>query len=287
MPELPEVETVRRQLDPAMRGRAIVEVWIDPTAPSLLRGLTPEQFRDAVRGRRIERLRRRGKWLILDLAGGISFVVHLRMTGRLLHRRPLDPPDPYEHARLLLDDGSQLRWCDVRKFGTWDLVLDPSEVTGAIGPEPLDEAFDARALLAAAAGRRASIKSVLLDQRRIAGLGNIYVDEALWRAGIHPQRPAGSITAAEAARLQPAIVAVLLESLESGGSTLRDYRDAAGRRGSYQTRWQVYKREGEPCYSCGADIVRIVVGGRGTRYCPGCQTLDAQPATPQTADTDS
>lgn len=273
MPELPEVETVRRQLDAALPGRTIVDCWVSPDAPQLLRGITPETFAKAVRGRSIRAVRRRGKWLIVDLSGELALVMHLRMTGRIFLRHPDDPEDPYLRARLRLADGAEIRWCDVRKFGTWDLVADPREVTGAQGPEPLEADFRADEIVASAAGRRAPIKSFLLDQRRVAGLGNIYADEALWESGIHPLRPAGSITAEEAAVLRTAIVRVLLESLESGGSSMRDYLDTAGRAGRFQERWRIYKREGQPCLRCASEVQKIVVGGRGTRYCPACQPV--------------
>lgn len=271
MPELPEVETVRRQLEPVLIGHAIRDLWVSPDAPALIRGLTLEQFRDGVLGRPVLGVRRRGKWLILQLADDLAFIIHLRMTGRILVRAPNDPPDPFMRARITLDNGLELRWCDVRKFGTWNLAVNLAEVTGSMGPEPLSPEFSAAAILTVVAGRRAPIKSVLLDQRRIAGLGNIYVDEALWRAGIHPLRAAGSITPAEAERLRAAIAAVLTEALEGGGSSMRDYLDTSGKRGSFQDRWQVYKREGQMCYRCGNEIRKISVGGRGTRYCPHCQ----------------
>lgn len=280
MPELPEVETLRRQLQSALPGRVIADSWISADAPQLLRGLTPAAFQEAVRGRVIGDIRRSGKWLILGLSGDLALVMHLRMTGRIVLGRPQDSADrSYLRAALQFADGAELRWCDVRKFGTWDLVADPSDVTGAVGPEPLDEGFGAEAILAAAAGRRAPIKSLLLDQRRVAGLGNIYADEALWHAGLHPLRPAGTITAPEAERLREAIVEVLLASLESGGSTLRDYRDTTGRAGRFQERWHVYKQEGRPCSRCSTEIVKITLGGRGTRYCPSCQPVgSASPA---------
>jgi formamidopyrimidine-DNA glycosylase len=292
VPELPEVETLRRQLEPALVGRAILDAWISPDAPALLRGLTLEQFLDLVRGRRIKTVERRGKWLVIGLSGDLAFIIHLRMTGRILLRRPGDAADAYMRARLTLDDGTELRWCDLRKFGTWNIATSLAEVTGAMGPEPLDAGFTPDAILSAAARRRAPIKTVLLDQRRIAGLGNIYVDEALWRSRIHPLREAGSLNAEEAERLREAIVAVLEDSLESGGSSLRDYLDTAGRRGRFQDRWQVYKREGTPCYRCGTEIVRISVGGRGTRYCPACQdsgprTQDSASRTPRRSPTDA
>ena len=271
MPELPEVETLRRQLEATLLGKAIISVELSRDAPQLVRGMTREEFAGAIHGRRIAGIRRRGKWLIFDLSGGLKFVMHLRMTGRLLLRTATDAPDPYLHARLMLDDGRELRWCDARKFGTWNLVTDLVEVTGSLGPEPFGDEFSPEALLAAATGRRAPIKAFLLDQRRVAGLGNIYVDEALWRAGIHPLREAGSLTLDEARRLCDSIVDVLHASLDSGGSSMRDYLDTAGRRGRFQDYWQVYKRAGQPCYRCSSEIVKIRVSGRGTHLCPVCQ----------------
>jgi formamidopyrimidine-DNA glycosylase len=236
-----------------------------------VRSPNEEAFAESIVGRKILAVRRRAKWLLIELDGGLTLVAHLRMTGRWLLRRADAPADPYMRARLSLDGGEELRWSDLRKFGTWDLVSDPADVIGTVGPEPLEADFSSAALIAAAGGRHAPIKAFLLDQRRIAGLGNIYADEALWDAGIHPLRPAGSITADEAERLWAAIVAVLTDSLDSGGSSMRDYLDTAGRRGRFQERWRVYKREGTPCPRCGTEIVRIKVAGRGTRFCPSCQ----------------
>ncbi len=271
MPELPEVETLRRQLHAVLPGRTITACWLSPDPPALVRTSNTDDFARALVGRTIEGVRRRAKWLLLDLSDGLVLVAHLRMTGRWLLRPAGAPEDQYLRARLTLSGGDELRWCDVRKFGTWDLVPGFDDFGGAIGPEPLDPSFDAAVLLDAAAGRRAPLKAFLLDQRRIAGLGNIYVDESLWSAGIHPLRPAGSLTPAEAERLREAIVAVLCNSLESGGSSMRDYLDSAGNRGRFQERWAVDKHEGTPCLRCGAEIRKIKVSGRGTRYCPSCQ----------------
>jgi formamidopyrimidine-DNA glycosylase len=271
MPELPEVETLRRQLDAALPGCRITAGWFSPEAPRLLRRQSPLEFLDIVRGRTIERVRRSAKWLIIYLSGDVALVVHLRMTGRIFLRRPADPEDLYLRAKLSLSDGTELRWCDVRKFGTWDLVQEPQEITGLVGPEPLAEGFSGAHIMAAAGGRRTPIKSLLLDQRRLAGLGNIYADEALWDSRIHPLRPAGSITRTEANRLCAAIVGVLAASLENGGSSMRDYLDTNGRAGRFQDHWRIYKREGAPCLRCGTAILKTVVAGRGTRYCPRCQ----------------
>lgn len=276
MPELPEVETLRRQLDAALPGRVITDCLFSPSLPPLLRGRSDDEFREAVLGRTILHVRRRAKWLLLDLSDDLVLVAHLRMTGRWFLRSGDAQEDRYLRARLLLDDGHELRWCDVRKFGTWDLVRDAALVTGALGPEPLGSEFSAEAILDAARDRRTPIKSFLLDQRRVAGLGNIYVDEALWGAHIHPRRPAGSIAAGEAEQLRAAIVDVLTDSLDSGGSSMRDYLDTAGRPGRFQDRWRVYKREGTPCRECGTEIVRIRLAGRGTRFCPNCQSETPQ-----------
>ncbi len=273
MPELPEVETLRRQLQDALPGRTIVDCQFSGDRPSLVRSPNEEAFARAIAGRMIERVRRRGKWLFLDLSGSLVLVAHLRMTGRWLLRRADAEEDPYLRARITLDTGDELRWCDVRKFGTWDLVRDAERLTGTIGPEPLDPSFGSSDLLKSTAGRRAPIKAFLLDQRRVAGLGNIYVDEALWNAGIHPLRAAGSLTADQAARLHAAIVDVLRDAIENGGSSMRDYLDTAGRRGRVQHRWAVYKREGTPCRRCGAQIAKTRVSGRGTRFCPTCQPV--------------
>lgn len=278
MPELPEVETLRRQLERALPGRTIADVWFSSSLPRLLRHCNEEQFAEALCGRSIVSVRRRGKWLILDLSSGFSLVAHLRMTGRWFLRSVGDAEDQYLRATITLDDGNELRFCDVRKFGTWDLVENSDDVTGDSGLEPLETAFTPEDILQAAAGRRAPIKSFLLDQRRIAGLGNIYTDEALWDSSIHPLRPAGSVSPEEAGRLHAAIVRVLLESIESGGSSMRDYLDSNGRAGRFQERWRVYKHAGLPCLRCGTEICKIKVGGRGTHFCPTCQQAPA-PAT--------
>jgi formamidopyrimidine-DNA glycosylase len=283
MPELPEVETVRRQLQASLPGRSIVGVCFTEARPPLLRGISDQEFVDTVRGAGIVAVRRCGKWLIVDLDINRCLVAHLRMTGRWFLRRTGDPKDAYLRSKLTLDNGDELRWCDVRKFGTWDLVTDPGEITGDSGPEPLGDTFTAAQLVAEATGRRAPIKAFLLDQRRLAGLGNIYADESLWRAHIHPLRPAGTITPEEAERLRSAIVEVLHEALESGGSSMRDYLDSNGRRGGFQERWRVYKREGSPCARCGAIIEKTKIAGRGSRYCPTCQRFEPSDGSPASA----
>jgi len=282
MPELPEVETVRRDLEPWVVGRRIVGLDVDAaTAPLLLGGVPVDEFRARLTGRRITALRRRGKYLCFELDDGASLLAHLRMTGRLVRRARGAPPEPYERARIVLGTGEELRWCDLRKFGTWQLTERPDDITGRLGPEPLDPCFTADTLARSLAGRRAPVKSVLLNQRRIAGLGNIYADEALFAAGIHPARPAGSLSRGEVERLHAAIRSVLARGVEHRGASFRDYVDGEGAPGQEQMYVQVFRRTGKPCYRCGATISRIVLGGRSTHFCPRCQ-----PAEPQREDDD-
>lgn len=271
MPELPEVETIRRDLEPLVAGRAIAAVEVDPDTIGLLAGMPVEALRAALTGRRIASLGRRGKYLLFGLDDGRAFVAHLRMTGRLVWRAAGDPPIAHERARLALDDGHDLRWSDMRKFGTWAVVDDPAEAVGALGPEPLDEAFTPAFLRALLAGRTAPVKAVLLDQRRVAGLGNIYVDEALFTARIRPDTPAGEVSRAAAARLRDACRTVLEHGIANRGASFSDYVDGQGDPGSQHKYVRVFRRQGKPCYVCGAEIARAVVGGRGTHYCPRCQ----------------
>ena len=197
MPELPEVETIRRDLLPVLRGRAFTHVWVSPDAPRLVQAPPPADFARLLPGRRVEDISRRGKFLVFHLSGGLYLLVHLRMTGALLHRPAGAPPDRYVRAVLSLDDGSELRFSDLRKFGALWLVPDPSTVLGRLGPEPLEGGLTPSLLRELTARRRAPIKSLLLDQRALAGLGNIYADEALFAARLHPQRPAGSLSDSE------------------------------------------------------------------------------------------
>jgi len=271
VPELPEVETTRRDLDERVRGRRIVEVCFDQSGVSPARGLGPLELADALRGRSFERLSRRGKYLIAHLDDGDALVFHRRMTGNLIHRRPTDPPDPFTRATIALDDGSELRWTDMRRFGTWDLTSDPENAVPGIGPEPLSDEWTVDDLGAALAGRTAPIKAVLLDQRRIAGLGNIYADESLHLAGIHPERAAGSLSRDEIERLHRTIREVLALAIDLQGSSAQHHVGGLGQRGSMQDEWRAYHRTGEPCRSCGTAIARTRVAGRGTHFCPRCQ----------------
>jgi formamidopyrimidine-DNA glycosylase len=273
MPELPEVETIRRRLAPVLEGATIERAEI--ADPRLTRPVDPALVADALTGERIEALDRRGKYLLWRLSSGRTLVVHLRMTGSLRHASDGElPEDAYRRATLALDTGAAVGYRDVRRFGTWEL-LDEGHLRpyldARLGPEPLAGSFTASRLAALAAGRTTPVKAFLLDQRRIAGVGNIYADEALWRAQIHPLRPAGELSADELGRLHRALRAVLRKGIERQGSTLRDYVTPDGDGGAMQHEFHVYGRFGEPCDRCGRPIERIVVGGRGTWFCPHCQ----------------
>ncbi len=275
MPELPEVETVRRRLGPVLEGATIARVEIVDSR--LTRPVDPAFVADGLVGERIAAVERRGKYLLWRLDSGRTLVVHLRMTGSLRHAPVGElPEDAYRRATLELDTGAEVGYRDVRRFGTWEL-LDEGHLrpylAARLGPEPLAPSFTAARLARLVEGRRAPIKAFLLDQRRIAGIGNIYADEALWRARIHPRRPAGELEADEIARLHRAIRAALRRGVELQGSTLRDYVTPDGASGRMQREFHVYGRLGEPCDRCGHPIERTVVSGRGTWFCPHCQRL--------------
>ena len=275
MPELPEVETVRRRIAPLVEGTTIASAEI--VDPRLTRPVSPSLVADALVGERIAAVERRGKYLLWRLESGRTLVVHLRMTGSLLHFPAGDlPADAHRRATLALDTGAAVGYRDVRRFGTWELLDDGHlrpYLASRLGPEPLAPSFTSARLARIVAGRRAPIKAVLLDQRRIAGIGNIYADEALWRARIHPRRPAGELDAPEIAHLHRAVRAALRRGVELNGSTLRDYVTPDGEGGGMQHEFHVYGRLGEPCDRCGRPIERIVVGGRGTWLCPRCQAM--------------
>ena len=267
MPELPEVETVRASLEPLLAGRTFEQVEI--LDARLTRPLDPMQVAAELQGERVEAVERRGKYLVLRLDTGRALVVHLRMTGSF---RAEDTP--HTRAVITLDDATRIVYRDVRRFGTW-LLLEPGEVDtyleARLGAEPLGRGFGPKALATALEGRRAPIKAALLDQRTVAGLGNIYVDEALWRARIHPLRPARELDAGEIRALHRAIRAALRMGIARQGATLRDYAQPDGRRGGMQHEFKVYGRGGEPCDRCGTPIEKTRAGGRGTWYCPACQ----------------
>ena len=271
MPELPEVETIRRDLLPLVVGSTITEAWVSPNAPRLIQLLPPDEFCRQIAGRGIEDIARRGKYLLFRLDGGLLWGVHLRMTGRLLHDVSACPETPYLRASFRLDDGAWLCFVDMRKFGTMWLVDDEALVTGRLGPEPLGDEFTAAYLHSILKRRSAPVKGVLLDQGAIAGIGNIYADEALFHAGINPKRAANTLSKQRAGRLFEGIRDALELALGDRGSSFRDYLDASGREGGHQLRVRVFRRTAEPCYVCGTEIKRVKVAGRSTHYCPKCQ----------------
>ncbi|HEX4323656.1 MAG TPA: bifunctional DNA-formamidopyrimidine glycosylase/DNA-(apurinic or apyrimidinic site) lyase [Gaiellaceae bacterium] len=273
MPELPEVESVRRQLEPVLVGRRFERVAIDD--PRLVRPYEPAEVAAELEGERVAALERRGKYLVVRFESGRVLLIHLRMTGSLLHAANGSlPDDPHRRAVVRLDDGSDVAYRDVRRFGTW-LLLEPGDaepyLDARVGDEPLDALFTAARLGEGLAGRRTSLKAALLDQRTLAGMGNIYVDEALWRARLNPLRPAAGLDRAELRRLHRGIRAALEHGLARQGSTLRDYRLPDGSGGSMQDEFRVYGRRDEPCDRCGTPIARTQVAGRTTWYCPTCQ----------------
>jgi formamidopyrimidine-DNA glycosylase len=276
MPELPEVESVRRQLEPALVGRRFERVSIDD--PRLVRPYEPAEVAAELEGERVAAVERRGKYLVVRFESGRALLIHLRMTGSLLSaRRGSLPDDPHRRAVVKLDDGSDVAYRDVRRFGTW-LLLEPGEaepyIAARVGDEPLDALFTAARLGERLANRRTSLKAALLDQRTLAGMGNIYVDEALWRARLNPLRPAAGLDRNELRRLHRGIRAALEHGLARQGSTLRDYRLPDGSGGSMQDEFHVYGRRDEPCDRCGTLIARTQVAGRTTWFCPTCQPTE-------------
>jgi formamidopyrimidine-DNA glycosylase len=235
--------------------------------------LAPEAVVDAVQGRRVERLARRGKYLVWELEDDAFLLMHLRMTGTLLYDPP--PGTPYERVRWDLDDGHALRFCDPRRFGTGELALGTAArdafFATRLGLEPLDGELTGTALRRMARGRRAPVKAFLLDQRRIAGVGNIYADEALFRARVHPLRAAGKLTGAQWDAVAQGVREALTAGLAAGGATIDDFRHADGVRGSFQDEFLVHRRRGEPCPRCGTAVVKFVAAGRGTYACERCQ----------------
>lgn len=274
MPELPEVETIRRQLAPAVEGRVFTGVrildprWCEPTAP--------RAFSARLRGRTVEEFTRRGKYMLLQLSDDGVLVMHLRMTGNLLFV-PSGSRPSRAHLRgvLTLDDGSALAFVDPRRFGTACVFADRTALDayfeGRLGVEPLEDEFTAELLFDASRRRRTPIKTLLLEQRHIAGIGNIYADEALHRAGISPRMQAARISQAQAAALHAAIRESLQAGIDAKGASIDDFRDAYGAQGSFQDQFLVHRREGLPCPDCGSPVAKIRVAGRGTYYCRNCQ----------------
>ncbi len=268
MPELPEVETYIRELAPQLQGRTVTGAQV--FWPRTIAWPDPETFRRLIQGRRFVGFGRRGKHLIFHLDDGRSLIVHLRMTGELRVRPGDYVPDKHTHVILELDDGRRLVYRDQRKFGRFWLVEDPAQVVGKLGPEPLSDQFTPEALAQKLAGRKASIKALLLDQSVVAGVGNIYADEALFLAGIHPARPGGSLSPEEIQRLHQAIRTVLEQAIKARGSSLQSYAPPSGQ-GSFQEQHRVFRRDGQACPRCGAPIQRIKLAQRSTHFCPRCQ----------------
>ena len=273
MPELPEVETVRRQIAPVLVGARIARAAISD--PRLVRPFAPDLVAAEIEGERVTTVDRRGKYLIVRFESDRALLIHLRMTGsfRIVPAGELADDDPHRRAVLKLDNGSDVAYRDVRRFGTWEL-FEPGELDGhligKLGPEPLGS-FSARALAQRLSVRRTSVKAALLDQRTIAGLGNIYVDEALWHAQLHPLRPARDLDKSDVERLHRAVRKVLRLGIERQGASLRDYSTPSGEAGGMQHEFHAYGRGGDPCDRCGTPIAKTRVAGRGTWHCPRCQ----------------
>jgi formamidopyrimidine-DNA glycosylase len=271
MPELPEVETIRRRLAPLVEARTLraLEI-IDPRwcAP-----LEPRALSDVLRRRAVRRLWRRGKYLVWEAAGDVFLLMHLRMTGTLLYDAPAETR--YVRVRFELDDGHELSFCDPRRFGTGELALGrpalDAFLDARLGVEPLGANFTTEHLYLQTRNRRAPIKAVLLDQRRVAGVGNIYANEALFRAGIHPLRQASLLTRAQVGALRDAVVASLEAGIRFGGASIDDFRHPDGLKGAFQDEFLVHSRAGEPCQVCGRSVVKFVAAGRGTYACERCQ----------------
>ncbi len=274
MPELPEVETVRRGLLPVMENRVIEQVQVRRDG---LRFKFPDQMANRLTGARVIALRRRSKYILADLSTGETLIIHLGMSGRMQITAKDDPLQKHDHVVLDMDGGARVTFNDARRFGMMDLcatdVLTDHRLLARIGPEPLGNDFHEAALAAALKGRKTPIKTALLDQRIVAGLGNIYVCEVLYRVGMNPKTQAGRIAASRVAALVPAIRDVLAEAIEAGGSSLKDYRRADGELGYFQHAFRVYGREGAACLTpdCPGKITRITQAGRSTFYCPTCQ----------------
>ncbi|NJK81125.1 MAG: bifunctional DNA-formamidopyrimidine glycosylase/DNA-(apurinic or apyrimidinic site) lyase [Chloroflexaceae bacterium] len=287
MPELPEVETAARDLAAQVIGRQIVAIekldW-----ERMIETPTPAEFHALLPGRQIVAVGRRAKWLLLTLDAGWTLAIHLRMSGSVSVHPPDMPADVYTHLVLRLDDERRIFFHDTRKFGRVRLL----DAAGLVlldqrhGPEPLSETFTEEVLAALLRGRRAQLKPLLLNQAVLAGLGNIYVDESLWRARLHPLRLAASLTQREIAALYEAIRTVLTQAVQNKGSTLRDYRTGYGQSGENQHYFMVYGKTnvGQPCSRCGTAIVRLVVGQRGTHICPQCQQIYAGSTEPSGLD---
>jgi formamidopyrimidine-DNA glycosylase len=271
VPELPEVETIRRHLAPRVEGRVLTRLEVlDPRWSEPIAG---EEVAAAVEGRRVEALARRGKYLVWELEDDVHLMLHLRMTGTLL----LDPPEPprYRRVRFALDDGQEVYFDDPRRFGTGELALGGDArdefFAARLGVEPLSPDFTSAHLYALTKVSRAPIKAFLLDQRKVAGIGNIYADEALFRARVHPLRAAKRLTRKQVAAIRDGVVASLEAGLAAKGASIDDFRHPDGVEGSFQDRFLIHLREGEPCLVCGRPVRKLRAAGRGTYVCERCQ----------------
>jgi len=272
MPELPEVETIRRDLEPLLVGRTLGRVRIHAGAERLAITHSPRALERALEGRRVEQLGRHGKYLLAGLDDGRTWVIHLRMTGSLVHTSGEAPAGKFERARVDLDDGMSLRLNDMRKFATWHLVESPSEAMPNTGPDALSSECSAAWLRARFKMRtQSSLKAALLDQAVCAGIGNIYADEALWIAKLDPRTPPAALNPRQVGRLHAALRETLEASLGNRGSSFSDYRDGLGSEGLHHIRVHVFRRDGQPCERCGHAIEKIRLAGRGTHFCPHCQ----------------
>ena len=271
MPELPEVETIVRGLAGALPGARIRRVEV--LKPDLIEGEPADHFAQALSGRTVERVSRRAKNIVIEIGGGDRLLVNLGMTGRLLVVQGGDALPSHPGVRMDLDGGRALMYHDVRRFGRlWRMTDDAFRAWDAkLGVEPLSDRFTAKWLYDATRRSRVAVKTWLMDQARVVGVGNIYASEALFRARVDPRRPADELTRPQAKRIREAVREVLAESIEFRGTTLLDYRDASGEPGEFVKRLKVYDREGEPCVVCGRPVRRIVQGGRSTFFCPVCQ----------------
>lgn len=273
MPELPEVETIRRSLEEKIKGKTMlgVDVFLD----KMLKGLNPAEFGENLKGRKITGIDRRGKYLIIHLSGGLLMVIHLRMTGQLLYCSADQEKAKHTHVVFYLNDLGQLRFVDQRQFGKVYLVKakDLDNISGlkTLGVEPLSDAFTRELFKKGLRNRRVKIKPLLLDQTFVAGIGNIYADEALFRARINPERVAAALSPRESSQLYRAIKEVLIEGINNHGTSIKDYKDADGNKGSNQDNLRVYGRTELPCVKCGTHIQRKVISGRSSHFCSKCQ----------------
>ncbi|MFO7538490.1 MAG: bifunctional DNA-formamidopyrimidine glycosylase/DNA-(apurinic or apyrimidinic site) lyase [Chloroflexota bacterium] len=269
MPELPEVETSVRALRQPLVGRTFTEVrcyW-----PRQIVTPTPAELQQRLHGQRIEAITRRAKYLLFHLSAGDYLIIHLKMTGHLSVVAASTPADKHTHLIFGLANGQELRFRDMRKFGRVYLVADPDEILGQLGPEPLAEAFTVDRLQERLNGRSRALKPLLLDQTFVAGIGNIYADESLFAARLHPERKANSLTRPDIIALHSAIQQVLRLGIEREGASIQNYVKPDGQRGDMQNAVAVFRRTGYPCVVCQTAIERIVLGGRSTHFCPVCQ----------------